>query len=183
MSLSTPRVAYGFSWKSPQFGSRHGLDQNVFFGEGGRHNILGREEHAAVFIDSPMISRRHAKITVAEDRVILEDLGSKNGTYVSNRRITVPTELIEATKFVAGPSASPQDGASNESSIHIVVPAAHRHLAATHRAGGWSSASCEFTGSPGSRSIRLQKSYRSASVWQPAMKYHPDPRTSTRGAP
>ncbi len=65
-------------------------------------NILGREGDAAVIIDSPLISRRHARITVAGDRVVLEDLGSKNGTYVAKHRIAAPTELIDGDEIRVG---------------------------------------------------------------------------------
>jgi DNA-binding winged helix-turn-helix (wHTH) protein len=56
-------------------------------------NLLGRSDDAVVIIDSASVSRRHARIVVAEDRVTIEDLGSKNGTSVSGRRIDKPTEL------------------------------------------------------------------------------------------
>ena len=44
-------------------------------------NIVGRDPGCAVWIDSPSVSRRHARITVESRgrRVVLEDLGSTNG--------------------------------------------------------------------------------------------------------
>lgn len=56
-------------------------------------NIIGREAEAAVPIDSPGVSRRHACVTIVANRATIEDLGSKNGTLVRGERITSPLEL------------------------------------------------------------------------------------------
>lgn len=52
----------------------------------GEH-IIGREPGLAVSLDSAKVSRRHARLIVREDQVTLEDLGSKNGTFVRGSRI------------------------------------------------------------------------------------------------
>ena len=51
-------------------------------------NVIGRAVDAAIQIDSPGISRYHARILVAEDTATLEDLGSKNGSYVNGTPVT-----------------------------------------------------------------------------------------------
>jgi len=51
-------------------------------------NVIGRAADAAIQIDSPGISRYHARIVVAGAGATLEDLGSKNGTYVNGRKVT-----------------------------------------------------------------------------------------------
>ena len=51
-------------------------------------NILGREGAGVLALDSPTISRRHARLTVGADTATVEDLGSKNGTYVNGTRVT-----------------------------------------------------------------------------------------------
>ena len=56
-------------------------------------NLLGRVDDCVAWIESPTVSRRHARITVAEGRAILEDLDSKNGTFVGGERISSPTPL------------------------------------------------------------------------------------------
>jgi pSer/pThr/pTyr-binding forkhead associated (FHA) protein len=68
----------------------------------GEHD-LGRADEAAVTIDSPLVSRRHAKVTVAGNRVLVEDLHSKNGTFVRGRRISAPTELRQGDEIGIGP--------------------------------------------------------------------------------
>ncbi|HVR41908.1 MAG TPA: FHA domain-containing protein [Thermoanaerobaculia bacterium] len=50
-------------------------------------NIVGREAEANIQIRFPSISRRHARLLVSGDEVIVEDLGSKNGTFVEGRRV------------------------------------------------------------------------------------------------
>ena len=50
-------------------------------------NVIGRERSAAIWVDHPSISRRHAVIVVAASDVTVEDLGSKNGTFVRGNRI------------------------------------------------------------------------------------------------
>jgi hypothetical protein len=51
-------------------------------------NVLGREEDVNVRIDAPSVSRRHARITIAPgEPASIEDLGSKNGTWVAGRRL------------------------------------------------------------------------------------------------
>jgi DNA-binding winged helix-turn-helix (wHTH) protein len=56
-------------------------------------NLLGRVEDGVAWIEAPTVSRRHARILVEHDRAIIEDLGSKNGTFVGGQRISAPTLL------------------------------------------------------------------------------------------
>ena len=58
----------------------------------GQH-VLGRDPELELFIDSPSVSRRHALITVSGTDATIEDLGSKNGTFVANRSASSPTPL------------------------------------------------------------------------------------------
>jgi DNA-binding winged helix-turn-helix (wHTH) protein len=50
-------------------------------------SVLGREKGVAVVLDAPGVSRRHARIEVKEGRAVLEDLDSKNGTFVNGERL------------------------------------------------------------------------------------------------
>ena len=65
-------------------------------------NILGRMPQAVVSIPSSKVSRRHAKIVVTSTRAVLEDLSSKNGTYVSGRRIEGSVELADGDQICIG---------------------------------------------------------------------------------
>jgi DNA-binding winged helix-turn-helix (wHTH) protein len=55
--------------------------------------VLGRTQEAAVWIDSVGVSRRHARVSVTEIGCVLEDLGSKNGTFVNGTRLARPHRL------------------------------------------------------------------------------------------
>src|SRR5258708_4131995 len=50
-------------------------------------NVIGRGEEVAVRIDVDGVSRRHARIVADGERFTLEDLGSKNGTYLRHQRL------------------------------------------------------------------------------------------------
>ena len=49
--------------------------------------ILGRDPGADLLIDSPDVSRRHARLMKTEQGYQIEDLGSSNGTFVNGERI------------------------------------------------------------------------------------------------
>jgi DNA-binding winged helix-turn-helix (wHTH) protein len=66
-------------------------------------NVLGREDDARVRIDSSKASRRHARVVVRDAQATLEDLGSKNGTFLRGRRITTPEPLRDGDEIVIGP--------------------------------------------------------------------------------
>jgi hypothetical protein len=66
-------------------------------------NILGRTDDAVAWIDSSEVSRRHARIVVSGGKATIEDLGSKNGTVVSGRRIDGPTPLEGGDQIELGP--------------------------------------------------------------------------------
>jgi adenylate cyclase len=58
--------------------------------------VLGRASDAAVVINDPKVSRRHAMIhEQAEGEFCLIDLGSANGTRLNKRRIGQPTRLAD----------------------------------------------------------------------------------------
>ena len=57
-------------------------------------NIVGRGIGDGIEIEAPTISRRHARIIVGES-ITLEDLGSKNGTWLKDERLTAPHALAD----------------------------------------------------------------------------------------
>jgi hypothetical protein len=54
---------------------------------------LGRSEASDVHIDDSFASASHARIYPSAGGVVIEDLGSTNGTYVNGRQITRPVQL------------------------------------------------------------------------------------------
>lgn len=69
----------------------------VFDGE----NLFGRGDEEVIELPSTTVSRRHARISVDRE-VWLEDLGSKNGTFVGERRITEPVRLTDGDRVRFG---------------------------------------------------------------------------------
>ncbi len=49
--------------------------------------LVGRGKDCAVVINDPSVSRIHAKLTLEDGRVTVEDLRSSNGTWVNDRRV------------------------------------------------------------------------------------------------
>lgn len=65
-------------------------------------NVVGRDRDCAVSIDSPTVSRRHARIVVTSGEATVEDLGSKNGTYVNGQRVEQPVVLEDGSQIQVG---------------------------------------------------------------------------------
>ena len=66
-------------------------------------NILGRDLEGIIDIDSPSVSRRHARIRVLEHDATIEDLESKNGTYVRGERVSdAPVPLSDGDEVRIG---------------------------------------------------------------------------------
>jgi len=112
--------------QGPQPGQTFTLDQDYL--------TLGRDPGNDVVISNPQISRQHARVTRQDELMVIEDLGSTNGTFVNGMRLTGPHTLangdviglgdevtltyheadIAATEVLGGeptvPSASPSHG-------------------------------------------------------------------------
>jgi DNA-binding winged helix-turn-helix (wHTH) protein len=66
-------------------------------------NVLGRDPEATVYIDHPSVSRRHARISIHSARAVLQDLKSRNGTFLDGRHIETPTEIRHGAIIGLGP--------------------------------------------------------------------------------
>ena len=55
--------------------------------------LIGREPSSTLQIDSPGVSRKHARLTYQNNQYLIEDLGSSNGTFVNGERISKPWPL------------------------------------------------------------------------------------------
>lgn len=105
--LSLPRFVL-------EFKNVRGEKSTVNLKEG--ENTVGRLSTSDVAVDDASISRNHAIITVRAGKVALRDLGSKNGTYVADKKISSDTEvapdapirfgLVKATIMKKGGTAS-----------------------------------------------------------------------------
>lgn len=71
----------------PAMGRRYQLDKDQY--------VMGRHPECDIVLESGSVSRQHAKIVRAGVGYVLEDLKSRNGTFVNGRLINEPTKLLE----------------------------------------------------------------------------------------
>ena len=66
--------------------------------------VIGRDADADVTLDSTNVSRQHARLVVSGDGVTVEDLGSKNGTFVNDRRLVdrTPARVADGDRIRIG---------------------------------------------------------------------------------
>jgi pSer/pThr/pTyr-binding forkhead associated (FHA) protein len=69
--------------------------------EPGEETTIGRER-CDVTLPNPLVSRRHAVLRNADGRLVLEDIGSRNGTFVNNDRLDEPKELSDGDEVLIG---------------------------------------------------------------------------------
>src|ERR1700723_694156 len=66
--------------------------------------VIGRVNDADLLLLDEKISRKHAKISTHGGRVMIEDLASRNGTFVNGGKISGAMELQEGDKIMLGSS-------------------------------------------------------------------------------
>lgn len=84
------QVKYWLVWESRQIALNPG------------ENIIGRAPDVAIWIDAPGVSRHHARILLEGSNAAVEDLGSKNGTYLRGERITASAALTDGDQIRLG---------------------------------------------------------------------------------
>ena len=83
--------------------ARHHLvwgTQEIPLGDG--KSVLGRVRSADVWVGHPSVSREHARLVVSGDTAEIEDLGSKNGTWLGNRRVEASVPLADGDEIRFG---------------------------------------------------------------------------------
>ena len=65
-------------------------------------SLIGRGRGCAAQIDAESVSRHHARLTMTGDSVSIEDLDSKNGTYVAGQPVTTPRRLDDGEQIRLG---------------------------------------------------------------------------------
>jgi DNA-binding winged helix-turn-helix (wHTH) protein len=99
-ALATPVIRA----RAPRPAMRHWIvagHRRIVLTEG--NNVIGRDPAAAVALDAPGVSRRHAQIVLGENGAILEDLGSKNGTRIRDTPIQTRVRLHDGDRIQVGP--------------------------------------------------------------------------------
>jgi hypothetical protein len=116
-------------------GTEHPLDAEL---------ILGREPATAdLVIPDPGVSRRHARVLEQNGDVIVEDLGSSNGTYVNGHRISGPVILGPADELQLGDTIVGLGGATPTAPIG---PAPRRLAPPPHQPGNIPALAALFLG-------------------------------------
>src|SRR5579883_1793831 len=63
---------------------------------------VGRNASCQLSLDDPLVSRRHALLTVTQDGVSIEDLQSRNGVIVNGRKIGGRVQLAAGDRILIG---------------------------------------------------------------------------------
>jgi hypothetical protein len=76
-------------------------------GRTGTHRLagtlqIGRASSCQIRPDDTYVSQMHARISERNGSWVVEDLGSTNGTYLNQRKVTVPTELSAGDRIRVG---------------------------------------------------------------------------------
>ncbi len=80
-------------------GHTKGMEYEVLGGA-----VLGRGDQAEIRLEDPFASSRHAQLTVQGGVVVLEDLGSTNGTYLNEELVAGPQPLHRGDRVRIGDS-------------------------------------------------------------------------------
>lgn len=83
-------VRWWLAWKEKTLPLREG------------ENLVGRHPASDVWISGSSVSRTHACIVARPDGVVIEDRGSRNGTFVEGERIAAPHVLLDGCTVTFG---------------------------------------------------------------------------------
>ena len=64
--------------------------------------VVGRSPSSDIVIDEPYVSAMHARFTIQGPALVLEDLGSTNGTMVNGHTIDQPVTLRDGDEVQVG---------------------------------------------------------------------------------
>jgi predicted component of type VI protein secretion system len=72
-----------------------GAMRGLSFRVGRDPQLIGRGQAADIVLADPHVSRRHATVQLTADGVWLTDLGSTNGTWLNDQRLTDSVQLTD----------------------------------------------------------------------------------------
>ncbi len=87
--------------------------------------IVGREPSSDIMINDPSISRRHCQFTLgAEGALLVRDLGSKNGVYVDEKRVSKaivrPGEVVQIGAVALRPDWTEQVADEQNRDVEVI---------------------------------------------------------------
>jgi predicted component of type VI protein secretion system len=90
--------------------------------------LIGRHPECDVRIDSPQVSRRHCCVALAYDRLVIRDLGSRNGVRVNGLVVDEarlsPGDEVAIGQFLyrlEGPAAAPPQSRAQQPPLPTVA--------------------------------------------------------------
>jgi DNA-binding winged helix-turn-helix (wHTH) protein len=102
------RYGYAFSGAARETrGERSAIEYRLIVGPreialNSGENILGRDHDAVVWIEGKSVSRQHARIVISNGTATIEDLGSKNGTFVGGVATAGAVPLHDGAQIALG---------------------------------------------------------------------------------
>lgn len=89
-----------------------------------RHDLateatLGRSPSCEIPLDDAKVSRRHAQVALDGGRVVLRDLGSRNGTWLNGVRVDTEAELRDGDRFQIGETVIRVEEVAPEPSLEV----------------------------------------------------------------
>lgn len=64
--------------------------------------LIGRGDNCQIKVDDAYASQVHARLFRRGDSVMVEDMGSTNGTYLNRQKVTTPTEIFKGDRVKVG---------------------------------------------------------------------------------
>lgn len=94
----------------PSAGLRHDLEGEA---------TLGRSPSCEIPLDDAKVSRRHAQVALDGGRVVLRDLGSRNGTWLNGARVETEAELRTGDRFQLGETVVRVEDVAEEPKLEV----------------------------------------------------------------
>jgi DNA-binding NtrC family response regulator len=96
--------------------------------------MLGSDSHCPLRIEHPTVSRKHARLSAVEDHIVVEDLGSSNGTRVEGRLISRPARVTGNKRLTFGMvEALLQHVGQDEAEAAVAFPSSSTDAASSGR--------------------------------------------------
>jgi predicted component of type VI protein secretion system len=89
-----------------QLAMRSGPTMGKAYGLGKSEITIGRDPSNDIVINEAEVSRKHARLLFQDELYVLEDLGSTNGTFVNDHRLTSPQTLQPGDMILLGENIS-----------------------------------------------------------------------------
>jgi hypothetical protein len=126
--------------------------------------LLGRDEQCDIIIPDRQVSRHHARLTLTENGVVLEDLGSKNGTHL-NGKLVDAVSLLQDGDSVQVALAQKFVFLSSDATVPLPYDQVNLEIEPSNASIQHSRLEVEEQAVAGERQGRLRLDKRSHRVW------------------